>query len=818
MNWLQDWVWGAPQWLPAAAIIAAVLTALTIANYVRASGHPAIRGLAAAFKLAAVALLAVCLLQPMRRGSRPVPQANLFPILVDNSHSMQLRHTETTLTRGEAVARLVAPEQTWRQRLAQDFDVRSYRFDRQLQSADAIESLDYTGWGSSIGGSLEQLAQRLAGRPVAGVLLISDGNATETDWLADNTRRWKQLGFPVYPVVPASTHPPADLRVADVTVTHSDFETAPVTARVTIAATGLTGKTAIVQLVDQENDAVVQQQTVDLVTSDDGLQPPLTFRFRPLQAGVRFYRVQTFQSDEQASWDSDTNPGSEATYANNTRLLTVQVPSGPYRVLYLAGRPNWEFKFLQRAIQADPETDLVGLLRIADKEAKFSFRDRKVSDVNPLFAGAEESDDETAQRYDEAVLLRLGVDDAAELQRGFPRLAEDLFRYHAIILDDIETDFFTQDQLLLIRQFVANRGGGLLLLGGSEAFSGRSWADSPLAELAPVYAAHDRPTTGLASPPPQWGGSPTGFDPHDKPFRFELTREGLVQPWLRLREHEQAERQRLQQMPALQPLSPVGSIKPGATVLAVVRTVDDETFPALISQRFGKGRSAAMPITDLWRWSMRRPTAQENDETLVRDDPGQAWRQIVRWLVNESPQPVQCHVQPSDDPSQPAEVIVTVLDEAYRPLENAQVQLTIHPPEGEPYPATATADFQNPGQYRYQHWQQQTGGYRASIRAVAADDGSEIGTAEIGWISDPTAAEFRRLTIDRQRLAQLATASGGELVEDDSLAAFVNSLSSREMPVSQTWVYPIWHRPWVMCLAIVCLCTEWGLRRWKGMP
>ena len=41
----------------------------------------------------------------------------------------------------------------------------------------------------------------------------------------------------------------------------------------------------------------------------------------------------------------------EATLANNRRLATVDRGGGPYRVLYVGGRPNWEFKFLRRAVE-----------------------------------------------------------------------------------------------------------------------------------------------------------------------------------------------------------------------------------------------------------------------------------------------------------------------------------------------------------------------------------------------------------------------------------------------------------------------------------
>lgn len=818
MTIFDNWVWGAPQWAGIALGVGGLLALLVIWNYFAASTIPAVGWLAAALKLVAISLLAVCLLQPMRSGTRPKPQANLFPILVDNSQSMGLRLSPGMPTLGETTAKLVDPETAWRKRLAQDFDVRTYSFDARLESVREIDKLASDGWASSLGGSIDQLSTRLGNRPVAGALLFTDGNATDAN-LRD--RDWSQVGFPVYPVAATGTQRLVDLRVADVVVTQSDFETAPVTVRVSLQADEMDGQEVVVQLFDLAGGVTVEEQTVTLGAKSESeakdRELTVTFRFRPLESGVRFYRVAAFRPADRDKWESETATG-EVTYRNNSRLVTVDGSRGPYRVLYLAGRPNWEFKFLRRAIQEDAETELVGLLRIADKEAKFSFRDREVSTVNPLFAGGAEPDDETAQQYDEAVLVRLGVRDADELTRGFPQTADELFRYHAIILDDIEAEFFSQDQLLLIRRFVAARGGGLLLLGGQESFAGKRFAQGALGELSPVY------------PPRADSDRAFSFDPAARPFRFELTREGMVQPWVRLRDNEKGEAERLQNMPPFQMVSPIGTVKPGASVLALVRTIDGDVIPALVTQRFGKGRTAALPMTDLWRWSMRRPRPElvgrnatglsadkAKEEKLIRDDPAQAWRQVTRWLVNEAPRRVECNVIASDDATVATRVVTTVNDESFLPLENANVELEIEPPTGEAFKATATADFDSPGQYVSTHWAIERGGYLVNVR-VTSEDGTEIGTAQAGWTADPAAAEFRNLGIHRELLQRIADATGGELIEADALDEFVSGLPSRKVPVTQTWVYPIWHRPWVMFVAILCLCGEWGLRRWKGMP
>src|SRR5690606_34641906 len=126
---------------------------------------------------------------------------------------------------------------------------------------------------------------------------------------------------------------------------------------------------------------------------------------------------------------------------------------------------------MRRSLDEDPEIRLTGLLRIADREPKFEFRGRGNEASNPLFRGFDQQDLEEVERYDQAVLVRMGVEDADELRDGFPQGAEELFAYHALVFDDLEARFFTADQMSLIQRFVSQRGGGLLMLGGAESFS-----------------------------------------------------------------------------------------------------------------------------------------------------------------------------------------------------------------------------------------------------------------------------------------------------------------------------------------------------------
>ena len=807
-------IWGAPQWVLPTAIVAAVLCVFVLWSYAQREAPVGVRLLAATLKVLAILLIAVCLLQPMRSGTRPRPQANLLPILVDNSQSMQLKATDANQSRYARVAGLIAEDAPWRVRVAQSFDVRPYAFDARLESIDDVTQLKADGYVSSLAGSLQSLGDRFRDRPVAGAVMFTDGNLTD---LPEGEFDWSSLGFPVYPVLPKSDGQFSDLRIADVSVRQTDFESAPTTVTVSIDAVGMDDRDVVVQLKNLESGKLIEEKTVSLGAGEDA--PEARFRFRPEKTGVSFFQAIVFREQDREAVESladasdqedesgtsfATSDSTEATLLNNRRIVTVDRAAGPYRILYVAGRPNWEFKFMRRALQEDAEVQLVALLRIANKEPKFSFRDKEVNDTNPLFAGLGGAEEEAAQQYDEPVIIRLGVKESEELSDGFPETAEELFAYHGVILDDIESEFFTQDQMLLLRKFVSARGGGLLLLGGQESFDSRKFGDSPLGELSPLYA----PRSSTEKVP--------------GPYRLSLTREGLLQPWARLRDTEIAEQDRIQSMPDFMTLNAMGDVKPGASVLATVTGPGDEVAPAIAAQRFGKGRTAAIPLGDLWRWSMRRGDNRggfdsgDGNGGEERDDPAQAWRQLSHWLVNDVPRRVEVRVEKSEDPSKPVTLVATARDEAYLPLDNADVELTITPLSGEPFTLKAEMDDTEAGKYTASYWSRQPGGYAVDATVTGAD-GATGGEARSGWTSQAGAAEFQDLPLNRELLERIAKQTGGEVIREDRLDQFAAALPTKKVPVTETWVYPIWHRPWVMFVAMLCLCCEWGLRRWKGL-
>jgi hypothetical protein len=361
--------------------------------------------------------------------------------------------------------------------------------------------------------------------------------------------------------------------------------------------------------------------------------------------------------------------------------------------------------------------------------------------------------------------------------------------------------------MVLLQRFVSERGGGFLMLGGAESFREGKYAETVIGSMLPVYLDQ----AANAKLPSQW--------------KLTLTREGWLQPWARLRATEQDERTRLDSLPPFEVLNSVRGIKPGASVLATVSDADNNNYPALVVQRFGAGRTAAVLVGDLWHWGFRDESAQK--------DLAKSWRQLVRWLVSDVPSRVSVTPEASaSGDSTRVRLVVSARDETFKPVDNATVQLTVRPvalfqPEAASelkkiaptnyVQFTADSSPNRPGTYEATYVARDSGAYLVEARVTQAD-GQPTGLASAGWASDAAADEFRSLKPNRALLETLAQKTGGQVVRMDNLKEFVGHLPNRHAPVSEPWSEPLWQKPAVFLFVFGCFIAEWGVRRWKGLP
>src|SRR5690606_28308542 len=167
--------------------------------------------------------------------------------------------------------------------------------------------------------------------------------------------------------------------------------------------------------------------------------------------------------------------------------------------------------------------------------------------------------------------VQAGESRAAALSSGYPQTREALFAYDAIVFGNVEADFFSREQLDMTARFVAERGGGLLVL-GARSFERQGLTGTPLEPVLPVDLTDRRPAATVLD------------DGEGRVLNApSLTTDGLRHPATRLAAAAEENRRLWQSLPPLASVALVGGARPGAQVLAVTASPRSE------ERRVGQG-------------------------------------------------------------------------------------------------------------------------------------------------------------------------------------------------------------------------------------
>ncbi len=741
---------------------------------------------AAALKILGILLLLFCALEPLLARKKPKKGANIFLVVSDNSESLQIKDHKAEKSRGEDLQEdlLKAEESGWLKTLNEEFKVHRFVFGERLQRVNNFEALTFADRSSSLYGALDDISQRYEDRPLAGIFVLTDGNANDLD---DKLAQLPSNQAPVYPVNVAGESSSKDTSIKQVTLTQSAFEDAPVTVNAEVFLSQVRNEPVEVAVYDEDENKV----GVEMITAkDDEHTETVSFQLKPdKDVKLAFYEVRVRQAKEDLALD-DTE---EATTKNNIQSVVAIMPHGPYPILYIAGRPDFSYKFFKRAVIEDPEIQLASLIRIAKREPKFQYKGREGENSNPLFRGFR--GDQETEEYDQAVVIAMKPTDDFDLESEFPKTDEQLFQFSAIIVDKVEAEFFTFNQQERLQKFVSRRGGGFVMFGGQEMYRKGGYDKTPIGDMLPVYLDRQAAQTGAGS------------------GDVELTREGWLQTWARLRSDRASEEARLQEIPPVMTVNPVGRGKPGSSLISYFKDRSGNQHPLLITQSFGKGKSVGITVGDLWRWGFSKPGRPE-----FMDDMNKFYRQLMRWVISDVPKRVsmKSEIDSSQFPPK-VRLEVTVNDKQYFPDSTAEVIVEVTDPDDQPSEIRAALSSQEPGRYIAEYTALNEGHYKAT--ALVKDESKEsIGDALTGWTVNSGLEEFQNLSGNEALLEKLAIASKGEMVKKTELAKFVDKLKEQPLPVMETKTRPLWHLPVFFLLALLCFAGEWGIKRLKGLP
>src|SRR5690606_20778013 len=123
---MESTVWGAPEWATAAVLLMGAGLLALAWSYWRAPSSGGVRLLAGVLKLLGLGLLAMFLVEPMLRGTKPRTGANLFVIAADNSQSLTIHDRGSETSRAQGVQDELLAESAWQTHLAEEFDLRRF--------------------------------------------------------------------------------------------------------------------------------------------------------------------------------------------------------------------------------------------------------------------------------------------------------------------------------------------------------------------------------------------------------------------------------------------------------------------------------------------------------------------------------------------------------------------------------------------------------------------------------------------------------------------------------------------------------------------
>ena len=740
-----------PVW--AAALGLAIVVGVTVYAYFRLqrSLSQELRFILIGLRVAAALTLLFCLLEPVliERNDVP-PRANLL-ILADISQSMTLDDAELD---GQLTNRLTLVNQLlfdlssqFLAALANRFEVHLYQFNTQpMKIADPVEPLEAKGRLTDIAASIQGVLKEWRGQRLAGVMLITDGAHNASTFQPEN---FADMQVPFYTVGVGDPKPPKDLKISKVETSPVVYMGHEVPVRVTVEHTGYAGSKIRVSLM--QDNRVADAASVTLIN-----QPiqAIEFTLNPHEEGVFQYIISV-----------STLPD-ELTHENNEKAFTLKVIKTKLRVLYIDGRPRWEYAFLKRLLERDANIDSTCMI--------LSSRTRRQLHGTLL--------EHTKQYYPQTTVLdRLPY---------FPDTLAELLTYDVLIVGDLRSNTLIKAQHAAIVDFVENEGKSIIFLGGQNSLGVNGLGETSLNRLLPIVI----PTSGCSV--------------REEDFNLQLTHQGFYHPITRLGDTQAKVEATWRDMPTLSRWFDGFSLRGGATTLAVHQQSGAElSMPIVIFQRSGLGKSLLIAAEGLWTWGFK-----DEDDAYPR-----IWGGAIRWMATRTDAKKINLTTDLTTYSVGDEVQITVYayDESYRPLTDAAFKIDVIPPDRKSFQVRTVASSQIAGAYTAQFEVNQRGNYQ--IQALGVEDFSSLGEDSTEIFVQSPLAEFESPQLNEQLLKQLAANTGGiytPIVDVKSLPENIKDVEEKVFAIQER---DLWDTPIILILVVILLGAEWFLRKHKGL-
>lgn len=753
-----------PSWWPWLAGVYTLAAVLLGWRFVR-TPHPYLghktRCLLWAIRVGAGALVLVLILDWRVTRGRTEDVRPVIQVLIDHSASMATKDADHGRSRYaaaiEALDHILVPAWQDPGRMQIGLAGQGYRHGHPSgASPDAPRS--------AMGRALREVLETHSRQPFGGVILITDGAATDRDALRATAQDYREARIPVFPWIIGSRDEPDDIRIRQARIFQPSPSQANLRLELDLESPGFAGhsSTLVVRLDDQP----LHQQQIRLTGSPQTQVIDFISPYR----GLHFYRVEIQPLE------------GEATTKNNVAFAAAELRREPIRVLYMEGSVPSETAYLRDGLEADPEMEVHALHFPGDRPV-------------PVLAAQARAVRGRDMRVFRDQVGR-DVPSVCHPTRGYPKTLEELLAFDVVIFSDIIKEAFSPEQLDATVAFVEEFGGGFVMVGGVSSFGAGEYEKTVIDKLMPIEVANRS-------------------DPIFRPIEVEVTETGFQHPIMQVGATAEETRDAwTRSFPGFFGLNYVRRAKPGAFVLARSRSPLRQTNGLVLFavQQIGRGRTMAFTSDTTRDWGVDFQSIwgpQRRDNTYYR----QFWNNTIRWLAADriARKRGQVTLETSASQAVPDDT-VHVYIAAESPTRHAGLEVDLVPPD---HTARAMSLQWNAGQRRWE------GSFTAAeegpviLRATYRNDEGRVVTTSTGVYVRPDSNEEVAVAVQRGLMRELAMETGGQLIDAANAETVLASIAERSVPVTWKRAVPVWDRWWILLPLLLLIVGEWILRRYR---
>lgn len=728
------------------------------------------------------------LLEPMLVFSKTDQEPSNLLVLVDRSESMNLADAYVDANRGQKLAaalglakgpgELAERSRAWLAekaignvtgQLASDGDrvIRVQDFAQQLLSEAATtqpstrptsEAAAESKSTTAIGAAVRQAITAYRGQPLAGVLVVTDGQSNAGESPTKAAEFAAAEGVPVVSLAVGTPEGPRNAKVVKIESNPVVFVRDPNRLRVLVESRGMTNAQATLVLEKRRDGGPwedVARQPITLEEAGRVMEVPFDFKEdRPTKLDFRARLI---------------DAGVELTDADNTATADVRVIRQKIKVLFVAGSTFPEVEFIRNALLRDNSVAVSTWLQTAD--ANYSHPG------NPTI-------------------------------RRLPQTQEELDDFDCVVMYDPDPTLWAPEFPVMLQKFVAEAGGGLVYVAGERntknAFDHPDDPSAAYIGLLPVTSEpglyHTDVSVQLSS---------------KAPWNLEITPEGRADPVFQFSAKAEENETVLNNLPGMFWHFPVTRARPGATVLARhgdprMRN-ENGNHVLLATQLVGPGRTFFIGFDSTYRWRYLSEQYFDGFWARVIDRAGRNKQLGGRYPFTLSTD--RASYRPGTQVTLTARFDHATdrdsgLDSMRGEVELADqppIPVTLTPKAGEQGVFEATLEATNPGQYFVRVW-------------PGADDtrtptGATPRAATMQFQVELPNLEYEHPTLDRAPLEAMAKLTGGAVFDLEDAVIIPTAFKTKRVARVLEDRQEIFDAPAIFGTVLLALFVEWVLRK-----